>query len=207
MQGLISGLIKTCCLTCNHLTHRDVYSTALSINMQTIASCTWLTSLKLRWWPLLKLTLTSSKFVNGLPGMDLAWIEYNKQVHCPVQFPLKIWSRLLPRRMSLLALTARCWLFQERLGLSASCWTTSSPFLTMSPRTSRKLWVNADLGLYQVEDLLQEPPKLHVYNLLPIVSINTAIQQRIAEHHHLFRQQPLTLYSGVLSPECYQWKQ
>lgn len=30
--------------------------------------------------------------------------------------------------------------------------------------------------LYEVEDLLQEPPKLHVYKLLSILSINTAIQ-------------------------------
>lgn len=29
--------------------------------------------------------------------------------------------------------------------------------------------------LYQVEDLLQEPPKLHVYKLLSILYINTAI--------------------------------
>lgn len=30
--------------------------------------------------------------------------------------------------------------------------------------------------LYQVEDLLQEPPKLHLYKLLSILSINTAIR-------------------------------
>lgn len=59
--------------------------------------------------------------------------------------------------------------------------------------------------LFQVEDLLQEPSKLHVYKLLSILSINTAIQHMatvsLTEDTESIQKQPFT---GLLSPECYQ---
>lgn len=107
--------------------------------------------------------------------MNLAWIEY-KQVHSL--------SCIIPPEDLVEVLTEAT----ESVSIDGKVLTVSRTVRTLCIMLEDKLTfsdhvtqnIQEALGglrrLYQVEDLLQESPKLHRYKLLSIISINTAIQ-------------------------------
>lgn len=111
--------------------------------------------------------------------------------------------------IQLLALLAGCWLFQERTGLLASCWTTSPPSLTMSLQNIQKA-----LGRSQRFVLGHGFVQALVHSICQYCdpAYGNSIWRKGTERFHECKTPPcVTLYGMIECPLtemqqiCYQW--